>query len=94
VVSADVTIARLRSRTIGVGRGVFKDFKIGSELAAEEPNLFHDGARVHVEMIGHPVFVTLEWTKFIDQFATNDVSEEDRCFLYIGHGEANVVGSP
>ena len=63
-------------------------------FASEETYLLHDGARVHVEMFRHPVVVTLEWAKVINQFAADDVSEEDRRFLYIGHGEANVVRTP
>jgi hypothetical protein len=93
MVATDVAVARLRSWAVGVSRDVLEDLEVGSEFAPEETDFLHDGTRVHVEVIGHPVFVTLEWAKFVDQFATNDVSEEDRGFLYIWNGEANVVGS-
>jgi hypothetical protein len=60
-------------------------------FASEETYLLHDGAWVHVEMFRHPVVVTLEWAEVVNKFAADDVPEEDRRFLYIGHGEANMV---
>lgn len=45
-------------------------------------------------MIGHPVIVALKWPEAVDEFATNHVSKEDRCFFDVGNCEPNVVGSP
>jgi len=92
--SADVTVAWLRAGAIRVSRFVFKDFKIGTELAAKESDLFHDGAWMHVQVLCHPVVITLEWPQAVDVFTPDDVAEEDCGLLYIGHSEANVVGAP
>jgi hypothetical protein len=45
-------------------------------------------------MFRHPLVVTLERAQVVNQFAANDVPEEDRRFLDIGHRKANVVRTP
>jgi hypothetical protein len=44
-------------------------------------------------VLGHPIVIALKRAKAVNKLAANDVSEENGCLFYIGHGKTNVVGS-
>lgn len=58
MVAADVAVAWLGA--LAIRWLPLEDFKVGSVPTAKESQLTHDAARVHVEVLKHPVVRPLE----------------------------------
>ena len=91
VMSTDIGILRLWRLTIsGL---VLKDFEVRSELAAEEPQLAHNGTRVDAQVFGHPIVLADKGPKAVDQLAADDIDEEPLCLIEVRDGKADVLGA-
>ena len=91
VMAADIAVAR--DGRLTVGGLVLEHLEIGSRAAPVEAQLAHDGARVDVEMLAHPVVVVLVRPERVDVRATQHPDEEVVGFLQVGHGEPDVIGA-
>ena len=91
VVAADVAVAGLVA--LAVGRLPLEDLEVRAVLAAVEAQLAHDRARVHVEVLGHPVVVALERAERVHVLAPDHVDEEAVRLVEVGNGEADVLRS-
>src|SRR5690554_6257504 len=91
VVATDVAVAGLRR--LAFGGLPLEDLEVGAGLAAVEAQLAHDSARVHVQVLGHPVVVLDEGAERVDVLATEHVDEERVRFVEVGDGEADVLGA-
>ncbi len=92
VVAANVAVAWLGA--LAIRWLPPEDFKVGSVATAKESQLTHDAARVHVEVLTHPVVVRpLEGAEGVDTLAPDDVNEEAFGFVEVRNGETNVFGA-
>src|ERR1700751_3003203 len=89
MVAAYVAVARLRP--LAVVRLVLEDLEVQPEAAAVEPDLPDDPARVHVQVLTHPVVVMPHLRQRVDVVAAEHVHKERVRLLHVGHGDSDVV---
>ena len=90
VVATDVAVARLVG--VLVRRGVLEHLEDRLPAAAEEVQLLHHRAGVHVEVLVHPVAVVVaERPERVHVLAAQHVDQEGPRLLEVGDGEADVV---
>src|SRR4051812_17528017 len=74
-------------------RFVLKDLEVGSILTAKETQLSHNGARIDVQVLRHPIAVGDESTDFENELAADHVDKKRCGLLQVRHRESHMLCS-
>src|SRR5262245_54647997 len=91
MMAADIAVAR--RPFVCAWEPIFEDFEARAGLAPQHPELSDDRSWIDSELYLHPVVRRLKGSNLENERTADNVNEELRRGLDVGHGKPNMIGT-